>query len=263
MTIRLTLVFLLLAGALGAAVVKLYLTDGTYQKVREYEVVGNRVRFYTVERSEWEEIPLDLVDLERTKNEIKQREEATRTEQQFWDREEAAERERRREIASVPQALGAYLVDGDKMMRLPRADLDVLTDKKKQFLKIITPVPMIAGRKDVIIRGLHAEMVVTTPTPEFYLRLYREERFGIIRLGRKKKDRHVESWAVAPVTNMVYEEHENLPVFRREVGDNLYKIWPKEPLEPGEYAVVEFSIGEANVQAWDFGYWPSGAPPKE
>jgi len=262
-TIRLTLAFLLLAGALGAAVVKLYLTDGTFQKVREYEVLADRVRFYSVERSQWEEIPLNLIDLARTKNEIKQHEEATRTERAFWDREEKADRARRREIASVPPRLGAYLVDGEQMRKLPRADLDVLTDKKKAFLKVITPIPLIAGRKDVIIRGPHAEMIVTTSTPEFYLRLYREERFGIIRLGRKKKDRHVESWAVAPVTNMVFEEHEDLPVFRREVGDSLYKIWPKQPLKPGEYAVVEFSVGEANVQAWDFGYWPSGAPPKE
>jgi hypothetical protein len=35
--------------------------------VREYEVKPDRVRFFSTEREEWEEIPLELVDLARTK----------------------------------------------------------------------------------------------------------------------------------------------------------------------------------------------------
>ena len=46
-----------------AANLKLYLKDGSYHIVREYQVQPDRVRYYSVERSEWEEIPLDLVDL--------------------------------------------------------------------------------------------------------------------------------------------------------------------------------------------------------
>ena len=37
----------------------------------------------------------------------------------------------------------------------------------------------------------------------------------------------------------------------------LYKIWPAKPLEPGEYAVIEFSEGKLNVQVWDFAYKPA------
>ena len=48
-------------------------------------------------------------------------------------------------------------------------------------------------------------------------------------------------------------------------ADDLAQVFGIEllgevPLEPGEYAVVEFSLGEANIQVWDFGYWPSGKP---
>ena len=54
---------------------KLYLKDGTFQVVREYQVDQDRVRFYSVERSEWEVIPLDLVDLKRTESEVAERQE--------------------------------------------------------------------------------------------------------------------------------------------------------------------------------------------
>jgi hypothetical protein len=48
-----------------AANLRLYLKDGGYQVVREYQVQSDRVRFYSVERSEWEEVPLDLARLPR------------------------------------------------------------------------------------------------------------------------------------------------------------------------------------------------------
>ena len=67
----------------GAAIVlaasqRLYLKDGSYHSVREYQKVGDRVRYYSTERGDWEEIPLDLVDLKRTEEEVKAQDEARR-----------------------------------------------------------------------------------------------------------------------------------------------------------------------------------------
>jgi hypothetical protein len=57
---------------LAADSFRLYLNDGTYQQVREYKLEDDRVRYYSTERSDWEELPLSLVDLKKTDAERKQ-----------------------------------------------------------------------------------------------------------------------------------------------------------------------------------------------
>src|SRR6202008_1722455 len=45
---------------------KLILSDGTFQVVREYHREGDRVRYYSLERSAWEEIPATMVNWDAT-----------------------------------------------------------------------------------------------------------------------------------------------------------------------------------------------------
>lgn len=257
--IRVLVILLLLGVPAAGASIRLYLTDGTHHIVREYEVKPDRVRFYSLGRSAWEEMPLELIDLDRTEKEIKDREAERRKEAEWLEAEEQAEQEHVREVASVPADDGVYLVVGGEVRPIPHAELDVKTDKKRSVLKAISPIPTVAGKRRVLVQGEHSATVVASATPEFYIRLQREERFSIIRLTPKKGTRLVEEWAVMPVTDEVIEKHEDIETFRRQVGDYLYRIWPKQPLAPGEYAVVEFSLGEGNIQAWDFGYWPEGS----
>src|ERR1700733_1747592 len=46
---------------------KLMLTDGSFQLVREYQVNGDRVRYYSLDSSQWEEIPASMIDWDATK----------------------------------------------------------------------------------------------------------------------------------------------------------------------------------------------------
>ncbi|MEA2543869.1 MAG: hypothetical protein QOH35_5235 [Acidobacteriaceae bacterium] len=67
---RLLLVLVLLLSSLslcpgGSAQVpnqRLVLKDGTYQVVTKYQKVGDRVRYFSAERGQWEELPATLVD---------------------------------------------------------------------------------------------------------------------------------------------------------------------------------------------------------
>jgi hypothetical protein len=57
---------LLLAAGVSAqaqtANTRLILKDGTYQIVSQYQIVGDRVRYLSAERGQWEELPSSLVD---------------------------------------------------------------------------------------------------------------------------------------------------------------------------------------------------------
>lgn len=242
--------------ALGANF-RLYLKDGGNHLVREYKVEGDRVRYYSVERSDWEEVPLELVDLKKTEQEIKARTERDRADAAAQDAEDKAERAAEEEISRVPGNAGAYYVAGNELKPLAAAEMKLATSTKRTILKIMTPVPLVTGKARIELDGEQSAFVVNEARPEFYFRLALPERFGILKLTRQKGNRVAGHYVTVPVSNETFEEITPVDVFRRQVSGDLYKVWPVKPLEPGEYAVFEYTEGKTNLQLWDFS-WRGG-----
>ena len=116
----------------------------------------------------------------------------------------------------------------------------------------MTPVPLVSGKATLELDGAHASQGTANRSPEFYIRLSDEERFGIVRLSEHKGNRVVEKLTIQPVVNETTQEPDLVEVFRQQVADGLFKIWPQKPLEPGEYAVVQYSLEKVDMQVWDF-----------
>jgi hypothetical protein len=249
---------LVLAFAAWAANLKLYLKDGGYHLVREYQVQSDRVRFYSVERSEWEEIPLELVDLKRTEAESAARNATLEKEAKTISEEEKAEREVEKEVSKIPQDPGVYWVDGGQTKTLKQAESTLHTNKGLSILKRISPIPLVSGKATLELNGTGSATVFTNPEQEFYFQLSQIEQFGIAKLTAKGTVRIVEDISYPPAAQPgapaddPEEAPTMVPILQREVAEGLYKIWPKAPLPPGEYAVIEYTAGKINMQIWDF-----------
>ncbi len=256
--VRVFLLFFVSAILLFGDSFKLYLRDGNYHLVREYQVQGDRIRFYSTERSDWEEIPLTLVDLNRTEAERKAKEAKLKKETREANEEDEAERALRREIKAIPADAGTYYKEGDVVKPVPVADYKVVTDKKRQVISVLSPIPLIPGKASVVIQGDHSKFIVHEDRPSFYLRLAKQERFGIIKLTPKKNVRIVENIAIVPKSKENIEERKQMDTFDQQIAENLYKVWPEKTLTPGEYALVEYSEGDVDMTIWDFAYREGG-----
>src|SRR5690242_9654950 len=144
---------------------RLILKDGSYQLVTKYEVKGDRVRYYSSEREEWEELPNSLVVWPATDKFEKDRT-ATAPEAVQLDKE--LEQERQLEEAQLPQVAhglripeptGVFLLDNfqgeAQLVELNQSAGDVSRNTKSNILRgAINPV---AGLKQTIeLEGAHA-----------------------------------------------------------------------------------------------------------
>lgn len=250
--------FLFLVCVAWAANLKLYMKDGTYHIVREYQVQTDRVHFYSVERSQWEDIPLEMVDLKRTQSEVAEREAKLHADAKVIEEEEKVERELQKETSRIPQDPGVYWLEGNQVKIIKLAESTVHTNKGRSVLAKLAPIPVVSGKGTLELQGAHSANVFSDPEQELFLQLAETERFGICKLTVKGTVRIVENLTFMPVTHEVVEEPVMVESFQKQLSPGgLYKIWPKEPLPAGEYAVVEYTAGKLNIQVWDFAIQPA------
>ena len=59
----------------------------------------------------------------------------------------------------------------------------------------------------------------------------------------------MENLEIIPVTKEVIEKREDIATFKKQEGDLLFKIWPENDLEPGEYALIEYTEGKSTFRS--------------
>ena len=243
---------------------RLVLKDGNYQVVRSYERKGDRVRYFSVERSAWEEIPAALVDWEATRR--AETEDAQR-------REEIVERMRDIEIAEraagidvdasieiapgvfLPDNEGLYVIEGRAALPLTQVMSDIKLDKAQLLKQILVPIPVIPTRHRVLIQGKQAVLRITTSSPEFYFRTAdeREPEFELIRAKVKGDAREIEVLNTH-ITGDQIADRKSISVERWKVSRRVWRFTMSQSLEPGEYVLAEVLPGEGlNLYVWDFG----------
>lgn len=165
---------------------RLILKDGSYQMVTQYQVVGDRVRYFSQERNDWEELPASMVDWEATRKWEQQHnptpgEEASPAmkEAATLDDEETAERAdqkaRMPEVArglNLPDQDGVFVLDTfqgtPELVELKPTDVD--PDAKVRH-GVAGLNPMTGARTRLELDGEHAKIHLHVNEPTFFLSL--------------------------------------------------------------------------------------------
>ncbi len=250
---------------------KLVLKDGTFQLARSYEVQGERVRYYSVERSQWEEIPTALVDWDATR---KVETDEAKHEQAVLEKVHATEAAQRLQPVDVdasveaapgvflPPGEGAFVLDGKAVLPLAQAEAGVKLSKGRVLEQVLVPVPVVPSRRTVSIKGARARFRISNPQPEFFMRTAdgREPRLELVRATVHGDSRQLEN--IDTLFTQHVEKRNTLPLQSWTIAKGVYRLTLGEPLQPGEYVLAEIMQGEGmNLYVWDFGVDPSGTKP--
>jgi len=267
---------------------RLILKDGTYQLATQWEVKGDRVRYLSAERNEWEEVPNSLVDWAATDKWEKDRE-AGASSPEAVELDKEIEAERRAEEAKTPQvAPGLRLPEGGsvvlldtfqnqpQLVELLQSGGELNRNRKENILRA-TIDPIASSKQTIELDGLHAKVQAHIASPSIYVNLSLPEggtagpqqsqqpqqaelpwdRYHIVRMQLKKDKRIVGDLKISPIGRVSQEQNLISTTAQRLTG-GWVMVTPTTALEPGEYAVVELMGTEGmNTFVWDFGINPS------
>jgi hypothetical protein len=161
---------------------RLILKDGSFQLVTKYEVKGDRVRYMSAERDEWEELPTSLVDWPATEKYERERAAgASVPEAAQLDKEIEQERDRKEAQLPLvspglrlPEDSGVFLFDSfqgePQIVEIQQTAGDIARGTKGNiFRDAISPV---AGLKATIeLDGAHAPVQAHVEVPSLYINI--------------------------------------------------------------------------------------------
>ena len=275
---------------------RIILKDGSYQSVTKYEIKGERVRYLSAERGEWEELPKSLVDWPATEKYEKDRASGAPTpEAAELDKELEADRQAEEARSphvvpglQLPEEGGVLLLDTyqsqPELIPIDQRSGGVNKNTKGNILRAAVN-PIASAHQTVEVPGRHAPVQSHVTVPALYINIDRgeeteadaamsqatsgdakkgdsvppTERFRIVRLEPKGDKRVVGDIKIA-VYGKISQDAKFVPTTTQPMTGGWVKITPSESLAAGEYAVVEMLGKEGmNLYVWDFGVNP-GAP---
>ena len=252
---------------------KIILKDGSFQLAREYTLDGDRVRYWSVESSQWEEIPASLVDWDATHKseaeqaardaELKSKIRASGLAQRTKDIDVDLSLEIKPGLF-LPDAVGFYALDRNNAIReMKQSTAEIKRSTGRDVERILSGVAMIPGKETMDIPGERATMRLSTNEPEFFMRPVdrREPRFRLLRAQVKGGHRLIDSISL----RFTGEEKHNVAEIEIQTwipATGVFRYTLDERLEPGEYAFVEMTADGLSVYVWDFGVDASGTKSK-
>ena len=251
---------------------KLFLKNGTYQLVREYQIEGDRIRYYDLDSQSWEEMPADLVDWDATKKEAakeQQEENALIKEAQKQQMEQNAEPldiDASVQIAPkvfLPDGLGLFAFDGVRVVKMAQIAPAGSVSTGNILERVLVPIPIVPERHSIFIPGAHATFRIQAGEPEFYLRTTQpdEPELDLVHAKIEKGKRLIEN--LDEIAQQRSASRHSVSIHIMEMAEGLYRVTVEQNLPPGEYAVLEVlrgaegqsaeNRGEMNLYVWDFG----------
>jgi len=251
------------------------LKDGTFQLVREYHVEGDRVRYYSIEQSQWDEMPESLVDWNATKS--VEGEEAKRNAEviakvhasEAGRTAQALDIDASLEVAPgvfLPPGEGLFAFDGKGVVKIAQAPADIKFSKKQMLKQVLIPIPIVPSRHTVSLIGARAKLRLKSGITEFYMRTAdgREPELELLRAKVKGDERYLEN------LDQLFKEQgttgqTTVLMQRWLLAPGVYRFTLEQHLDLGEYALAEIvKGGGTNLYFWDFGLdaTPAEAPVK-
>jgi hypothetical protein len=258
---------------------RLIMKDGSYQAATKWEIKGDRVRYYSAERYDWEEIPRDMVDWAATDKYNAEREgQRVETIKEIAKADEADEREAPLVVPGLrlPNTGGVYLFDEFKgqpqLNELVQNGGELNKHTGRNILRSAINPLALSSTQTIELKGERARVQAHVAQPAIFLNVDNADdsqpaftpkpsdkeqpgRYGIVRVEKKKDLRIVGKLNVA-MYGKVSQKESWVPVNTGSLGEWV-KLTPAEPLQPGEYAVVEIlDKKQINLFVWDFGVDP-------
>ncbi|HTZ97954.1 MAG TPA: hypothetical protein VMB18_16250 [Terriglobales bacterium] len=268
---------------------RLVLKDGSYQLVSQWEVQGDRVRYLSAERNEWEELPNSMVDWDATEKFEKDRlsgkpaPEAVEVDKEM-QAEQQAEEAKTPQVAPglhLPEEGSVLLLDTfqsqPQLIELQQTNGEIDRNRKDNMLHaVLIPIPISSSKQYIELDGAHATLQAHAALPSIYVNLVPStdsvgpekpeqpeqpeqpwDRYHIVRAQIRKDKRIVGVIKTNPLGRSSQQQN-LIPTDSIHLKGDWVKITPLSPLEPGEYAVVELLGRQGmNTFVWDFGVNPS------